>query len=56
MDIEEASAYAALVNAKHSIPYHMAPGKLFDADRAAQFEGPGKLIIAAGEEINLEKQ
>lgn len=27
MDIEEASACAALVNAKHSIPYHMAPGK-----------------------------
>lgn len=56
MDIEEASVCASLVNAKHSIPYHMAPGKLFDADRAAQFDGPGKLIVAAGEEINLEKQ
>lgn len=54
MDIEEASACAGLVNAKHSIPYHMAPGKLFDAERAAQFDGPGKLILAAGEEINLE--
>ena len=56
MDIEEASACAALVNAKHSIPYHMAPGKLFDADRAAQFDGPGRLIIPAGEEITLEKR
>ena len=56
MDIEEASACAALVNAKHSIPYHMAPGKLFDADRAAQFDGPGKLIVAAGEEIILVRQ
>lgn len=56
MDIGEASACAALVNARHSIPYHMAPGKLFDAERAAQFDGPGRMIVAAGEEIWLEKQ
>ena len=55
MDIEEASACAALVNARHSVPYHMAPGKLFDAQRAERFEGPGRLIVAAGEEIVLEK-
>ena len=55
MDIGEASACAALVNARHSIPYHMAPGKLFDMERAKQFDGPGKLIIPAGEEILLEK-
>ena len=54
MDIAEASACATLVNARHSIPYHMAPGKLFDAQRAAQFDGPGKIIIAAGEEIALD--
>lgn len=54
MDIEEASACAALVNARHSIPYHMAPGQLFDRDRAEAFEGPGRLILAAGEEIALE--
>ena len=55
MDIAEASACATLVNARHSIPYHIAPGKLFDEQRAEQFEGPGKLIIPAGEEIVLEK-
>ena len=55
MDLAEASACAMLVNARHSIPYHMAPGQLFDERRAEQFEGPGKLIIAAGEEIVLEK-
>ena len=54
MDIAEASACATLVNARHSIPSHMAPGKLFDAQRAAQFDGPGKIIIAAGEEIALD--
>ena len=54
MDLEEASACAELVQARHSIPYHMAPGQLFDRERAEKFEGPGKMIIAAGEEIELE--
>ena len=54
MDMNEAIACAKLVNAKHSIPYHMAPGKLFDQSIAEQFDVPGKLIIAAGEEIILE--
>ena len=54
MDLEEASACAELVQARHSIPYHMAPGQLFDQEGAEAFNGPGKLIIAAGEEIALE--
>ena len=54
MDLDEASACAALVNARHSIPYHMAPGQLFDRERAEQFDGPGRLILEAGEEIALE--
>ena len=54
MDMEEAMACAKLVNAKHSIPYHMAPGKLFDQKRAEKFDVPGRLIVAAGEEIVLE--
>ncbi len=54
MDMDEAIACAKTVGAKHSIPYHMAPGKLFDADRAEQFDVPGKLVVPAGEEITLE--
>ena len=54
MDMEEAIACAKLVNARHSIPYHMAPGKLFDAKRAELFDVPGRMIIPAGEEITLE--
>ena len=54
MDLEEASVCAELVQARRSIPYHMAPGQLFDRERAEKFEGPGKMIIAAGEEIELE--
>lgn len=44
MDMEEAIACAKLVNAKHSIPYHMVPGKLFDQKRAEEFDVPGRLL------------
>ena len=54
MDMDEAIACAELVNAKHSIPYHMAPGKPFDQSRAEQFDVPNRLILPAGEEIVLE--
>ncbi len=53
MDIDEASECASLVGARHSIPYHMAPGRLFDRSRAEKFNSPGRLIIADGEEIIL---
>ncbi len=54
MDMEEASACAKLVNARHSIPYHMVPGSLFDGERAELFDAPNRLILPAGEEITLE--
>lgn len=54
MDMEEAVACAKLVNAQYSIPYHMAPGKLFDQERAELFDVPNRLIIPAGEEIVLK--
>ena len=54
MDMDEAIACAKLVQARHSIPYHMAPGALFDQERAELFDVPNRLIIAAGEEIELE--
>ena len=54
MDTEEASACAKLVGARHSIPYHMAPGKLFDRKSAEEFDAPGRLILEAGEETVLE--
>ncbi len=54
MDMDEAIECAKTVNAKHSIPYHMAPGKLFDKKKAEKFDVPGRMIVAAGEEITLE--
>ena len=53
MDMEEAGACAEAVKARHSIPYHMAPGELFNRERAELFNGPGKMILEAGEEIPL---
>ena len=53
MDLDEAAQCAELVCAKHNIPYHMAPGKLFDKKRAERFNAPDRLIIAPGEEIEL---
>ena len=54
MDMDEAIACAKMVKAQHSVPYHMAPGSLFDPQRAELFDVPGRLIIPAGEEITLE--
>ena len=54
MDMDEAIACARLVNARHSIPYHMAPGELFNQARVELFDVPGRLIIPAGEEIAIE--
>lgn len=54
MDLAEASECAALVKARVSVPYHMAPGKLFDRKRAERFSAEGRLIMADGEEIELE--
>ena len=53
MDLAEASECAALIGARHSIPYHIAPGELFSRDLAEQFEADGRIIVAAGEEIIL---
>lgn len=53
MDTDEAAACANLVGAKHSIPYHMAPGKNFDQKRAEAFQAANRMIVADGTEIEL---
>ncbi len=54
MDVAAASECAALVGARHSIPYHTSPGALFDREVAERFQVDGRLIVADGEEITLE--
>lgn len=53
MDIDEAVKCAELIGAKHTVPVHTAPGKLFDAERAARFRCEGAMIIEAGSEVRL---
>ena len=53
MDLKEAAECARLIGARHNVPVHMKPGELFDRAIAEQFDAPNRLIIEAGEEIEL---
>ncbi|MBQ8914252.1 MAG: MBL fold metallo-hydrolase [Lachnospiraceae bacterium] len=54
MGLEEAAECAKTINAKHNIPYHMAPGSDFDKAAAESFAAPNKIIVEPGEELVLE--
>ncbi|MCL2760873.1 MAG: MBL fold metallo-hydrolase [Desulfuromonadales bacterium] len=54
MGLEESAKCAALIGARHNIPVHIRPGKLFDAERAAKWKAPNPLILTPGDEIELE--
>lgn len=54
MGLKEAAECAAMIGAKHNIPYHMSARQTFDRKIAEQFPAPSRLIIEAGEEIELE--
>ena len=53
MGPEEATACAALLDARVTIPIHMKPGALFDRAAAERFTAPNRLILAAGESLEL---
>jgi L-ascorbate metabolism protein UlaG (beta-lactamase superfamily) len=53
MDADEATACAELIEAKHTIPIHMKPGELFDQEMAEKFTAKNRLIVKAGEKIEL---
>lgn len=55
MDLDEAADCAALVQAKHNVPYHVIAqdGVYFDRERAELFKADNRLIINEGEEIEL---
>lgn len=53
MDAVEAAECAELIGAKNNVPIHMSPGKLFNREIAETFDAPNRLIIEAGEEIEL---
>ena len=53
MDIPEAMECADIKKAKTTFPIHIAPGKLFDRERAERFKVNGARIIEPGEETEL---
>ncbi len=53
MDIPEAMECARIIGAKHTVPVHMAPGKLFDMKRAEEFKVPGAYILEPGQELDI---
>ncbi|MCM1121632.1 MAG: MBL fold metallo-hydrolase [Eubacterium sp.] len=55
MNAREAVKCAQIIKAKHVIPIHMAPGKLFDARVAEKFVTEGAMIVKPGDEIELER-
>ena len=54
MDIDEAIQCEKLIKAKHTIPYHMSPGNLFDEERALKFVTPTTLIVKPNEIIDIK--
>ena len=53
MNLAEAAQCAKLIGARHNVPVHIKPGELFDRALAEQFNAPNRLIIEAGEEMEL---
>jgi len=53
MDLKEAAECAVLIGAKINVPMHMLPGELFSREIAEKYEAPNRLIVEAGEEIEL---
>lgn len=54
MDIDEAIKCESLVKAKHTIPYHMSPGELFNEERANKFITLTTLIVRPNETIEIK--
>ncbi len=54
MDIPEAIECAEIIKAKHTVPVHMSPGKLFERKRAEKFVTSSALIVEPGDTIEWE--
>lgn len=54
MGPDEAAVCAELIGAKHVIPYHTAPGRLFSRRKAEKFVSPARVIMEPGETLSLD--
>jgi L-ascorbate metabolism protein UlaG (beta-lactamase superfamily) len=55
MDAKEAARCADIIGARHAIPVHTKPGRLFDSSVADAFTAANRLILQPGQELALEK-
>ncbi|MCL2397856.1 MAG: MBL fold metallo-hydrolase [Defluviitaleaceae bacterium] len=53
MDMTEAAECAKIIGAKHNIIIHLTPDPLLHAEKAMAWDGPNRLFVAAGQEIEL---
>ena len=53
MDVPEAVECAEIIGAKHTVPIHISPGKLFDLERAKRFTTSSAMIVEPGNEIEI---
>jgi L-ascorbate metabolism protein UlaG (beta-lactamase superfamily) len=53
MDAAEATQCASLLKARVTIPIHAKEGSLYDREMAERFTAPNRLLVAAGETIEL---
>ena len=53
MNVKAAVECAQLIKAKHTVPIHMKPGKLFDLKKAESFVTDGAMVVKPGEEVEL---
>jgi Predicted Zn-dependent hydrolases of the beta-lactamase fold len=53
MNLKQAAECARLICARHNVPIHLRLHKIFDRERADEWDAPNKLIIPPGEEIQL---
>ncbi len=54
MDAAEAVRCAAKMDARYVIPIHVKPGALYDRAMAEKFNAPNRLLVEAGETIQLK--
>ena len=55
MGLTEAAECAKVIGARYNIPVHISPGELFDRALAERFKGPNRLIVEAGEVLELRQ-
>ncbi|MDR1101198.1 MAG: MBL fold metallo-hydrolase [Clostridiales bacterium] len=54
--LAESAAIAAVIGARHNVPIHTQPLNLFSREKVTRWRAPNRLIIWAGEEIDMQEE